>query len=99
MGHFLPNGRSDKVTDWQYSYYKVTRRGIPLFIGDDHLDFFSQFGKAAEVSAIKRKTVINSGGREILVTVDRKKFVDIPNVLICGGRPIYEVIEGRQPLC
>lgn len=57
--------------------------------------FFSQLGEVAEVSAVKGKNSIATGDVDIFVTVDRKNFSDIPNILICGGQPIYVVVEGR----
>lgn len=49
--------------------------------------FFSQFGKVADVLAVKYKTGIVTGNIEILITVDRKHFINILNVLI------YVVLE------
>lgn len=53
--------------------------------------FFSQFEEVSDVLA-KCKT----GDVEVMITVN---FNSIPNVLLCGGRPMYIGVEGRRPLC
>lgn len=53
--------------------------------------FFSQFG---EVSPIKCKAGIVTGDVEIVITLNRKQFLEIPNTLACGGRMIYVIVEG-----
>lgn len=77
---------------------KVTLHGVPLYISGDNLSFFfAQFGEMADVSSVKCKSGIATGDIKIMVTVTRKNFfMNNPNGLICGGRPIYVV--GRQPL-
>lgn len=106
MEHIAPNGSSGEVTGPEYSHYKslslqnehmvrwktnVTLHGVgvPLFISGDHLDFF--FTQFEEVAGVKGKTGIATGDTEILLTVDRKKFTNIPNMFIwpfyrCGIR-------------
>ncbi|CAE1242006.1 unnamed protein product [Acanthosepion pharaonis] len=79
---------------------KVILHGGPLFISLDHLGFFfSKFGEVASVSAVKSKAGIATEDVEVIVTVTRKNFVAIPNVLTFEGRPIYVTVEGRRPLC
>lgn len=53
----------------------------------------------ADVSFIKSKAGIGSEGVEIKVTVTMKHFMDIPNVLIWGGRSSCIVIEEQRSLC
>lgn len=75
---------------------KVSLDRVPLIISEDYLGFFFfQFGEVVNVSVVKGKSGIATGDIKILVTVDRKYVINIPNVLICGGRPIYVVIEGQ----
>lgn len=69
---------------------------VPLFIMGF---FFSKFGEVHGISTVKSKAEITTSDVEIMVTVNRKNFMDIPNVLICGGRKIYVVVEGWRPLC
>lgn len=65
---------------------KVALHGVSVYISKDHLSFFfSKFGEVAEFSAVKGKTGIATGDIEILITVNRRNFMDIPNVLTCGG--------------
>lgn len=40
-----------------------------------------------------------TGDVEILLTLNRKQFIEIPNTLMCEGRLIYVVVEGRRLLC
>lgn len=61
--------------------------------------FFSKFEKVADVSTVKNKTGIITGDIEVMLTVDRKKFMQIPNILTSGSCHIYMVIERRRPLC
>lgn len=42
------------------------------------------------------KAGIATGDVEIWVTVTRKNFMEIPNMLMCGGRPIYVIVEGPR---
>lgn len=61
----------------------------------DHLGFFlSHFAEVTDVSAVKGKAGFATGDIEILSTEDRNFFINISNVLICGGRPSYVVSEG-----
>lgn len=69
---------------------KVILCGVPLYISLNHLGFFfPKFVEVASVSAVKSKAGIASEDVEGMVTVSQKKFVAIPNVLKCEGRPIY----------
>lgn len=78
---------------------RVTLHGVHLFISEDHLGFFSEkFGEVNDVSAAKSKAGIDSEDVEIMVTVNIKTFMDIPNVLTFVGRPIYVMVESRRPL-
>lgn len=71
----------------------VTLHEVPLYISEYHL------GSMADVSFTKSKAGIDSGDVEIIVTVTRKHFIDIPNVLIWGGRSICILIEGHLSVC
>lgn len=57
--------------------------------------YFLNYGLVGEVSAVKRKSGISTSDVEIMITLTRKKFNDVPN----GGRNIYVVVEGRRPYC
>lgn len=61
--------------------------------------FFSKFGEVADVSAGNSKAAIAMGDVEVRLTVNRKKFMKIANILTCASRPIYVSVEGRCPHC
>lgn len=71
-----------------------------MYITEDHLGaYFSNYGMVDDGSAVKGKSCIGTGDVDIMVTLFRKNFIDIPNVLTCGGRNIYVVVKGRRPHC
>lgn len=53
--------------------------------------FFSQFG---EISPFKSKVGIVVGDVEIVIMLNRKQFLEIPNTLACGGGMIYVIVGG-----
>lgn len=78
----------------------VTLQGMSLYITESHLGFiFAGFGEVADVSSVKITTGIATGGNfEVMVTLTKKHFMDIPNILTCGRRSIYAVVEGGRHL-
>lgn len=75
---------------------KVPLHGVPLFVSEVHLGFFFfQFGAISEISPIRSKAGIATGDGEILLTLNRKQFMEIPNTLMCEERLIYVVVEGH----
>lgn len=74
----------------------MTLHRVPLYITEDQLDyFFAKFDELADILCIKSKPA----SQLVMVKLIRKNFMEIPNVLICGGCSIYVVVEGRHPLC
>lgn len=61
--------------------------------------FFAKFIEVAGVSSVKSKAGVATGDFEVMITLTRRIFMNIPNVMTSGGRPSYFVVEGRQPLC
>lgn len=57
---------------------RVTLHGLPRYIFEDHVDFF--FSKSGEVT-VKSKADIDTDDVEIMLTVDRKNFMEIPDIL------------------
>lgn len=51
------------------------------------------------MSTVKCKVAIATGDVEVLLTMNRKNFMEMPDILTCGRRYIYMVVEGRSPLC
>lgn len=75
----------------------VTSHGVLLYITDDHFRvFFANFVEVADVSSIKNKAGIASGDFEIMVALNKKKIMDIPNILTCGGRLICNQGNNRM---
>lgn len=61
--------------------------------------FFSRCGVVSDVSIVNSKAGIATSNVEVSLTVIRKNFMAIPNILTCRSRPIYVVVEGRRPFC
>lgn len=58
---------------------KADLHGVPLYITEDHLGFcFSKFEEVADVPTVKGKTGIVTGDIEILNTINRRNFREIP---------------------
>lgn len=76
--------------------------GVPVDICPDRMGvflFFTRFGEVNEVKVLRSKARIATGDMEISVTVDRKHFNGIPNILTCRERRMLVVVEGRKPCC
>lgn len=59
---------------------RVKIHGVPMDICNDRMGvFFSKYGQVE----VKIKTGIAPGDMELSVMVDRKSFIEIPNVLVC----------------
>lgn len=51
------------------------------------------------MSAIISKVGIVTGNTVLQVTLTRKNFTDIPNILMCRERRMLVVVKGRRPYC
>lgn len=72
----------------------VTVHGVPIDISEDRLGaFFALYGKVEKVTGIA------TGDVTIEITLTRKNFIDIPNILMCRERRMIVVVEGRRPYC
>lgn len=79
---------------------RITLHWVPMYITEDHLGaFFAEYAPVDEVSSIKSKSGIFTGDFEVLVTLTRPKFNEVPNIITCGGRNIFVVVEGRCRSC
>lgn len=47
--------------------------------------------------AVSSKAGIGTGDYILQITLIRDKFMEIPNVLICRGRNILVIVDGRRP--
>lgn len=74
--------------------------GVPIDISEDRLGaFFAQYGKVEWVAGIVSKAGIATGDVLIEITLTRKNFNDIPNIIMCRDRQMLVVVEGRKPNC
>lgn len=62
-------------------------------------DRFAQYGQVAEVTPVKGKTGISTGDIIVQVTLTRESFNGIPDILTCGGRRTFAVVQGRRLHC
>lgn len=78
----------------------MTVHRIPVDIPDDRMGaFFTKFGEVNEVKALSSKAGIETGDMEIQITLNRKDFQEIPNILVCRDWRMLVVVEGRKPWC
>lgn len=61
---------------------RITLHGLSMYITDDHIG-----GLLCRLwtSSLKSKMGIATSDFEVMVTLTRQKFIEIPNVLTCGG--------------
>lgn len=78
----------------------VTVHVVPIDISEDRQGaFFAQYGKVERVGGVISKAGISTGDALIEITLTRKNFNDIPNVIMCRDRRILVVVEGYKPYC
>lgn len=79
---------------------RITLHRVPMYIAEDNLGaFFFDYILVEGVSPIRSRADIATSYYEIMVTFSGPKFNKFPNVITCGGRNIYVVVEGRRPNC
>lgn len=72
---------------------RITVHGVPVDISGDRLGaFFAQYGLVEEVIKTISKAGIATEDFVWQVTLRRKRFVEIPNVLICRDKMIPVVV-------
>lgn len=74
---------------------KVTIHGVSC--KDRMGAFFSKYGQVNEVKVLISKSGIATGDMELQVTVNRKSFGEIPNILVCQEKRM--LVEGWRPCC
>lgn len=77
----------------------VTLHEVPMVLTEERLGVFSKYGEVEDVSASARKMGIVTGDYLLQITMSRKYFMDIPDILSCRGRNILVIVEGRRPHC
>lgn len=70
---------------------------VPMDLREEQLEVF--FGQVRDISAAARKTGIVTGNYILQVTMTRKNFLDISNILSCWGRNMLVTVEDRRPHC
>lgn len=94
--------RGFKQSIWRKT--RVMLHGVPLYISKDNVGFFySKFGEVADMSTVKRKARIATGDVEVMLTVNRKHFMEITNILtrwkpshLCGCWRLTSSLLGLQ---
>lgn len=110
MGHFVVDRgigeeAGTKSVSLQTKYMgtwrtKITLRGVPLDIKEERVGaLISQFGQVTDVTAAASKSGIATEDYVLQVTLTRKSFMNIPNILTCRGRNILVIVKGRGPHC
>lgn len=62
-------------------------------IPEDRMEaFFDKYGEIHEVKALISKSGIATGDMEVQVTVNREKFRDMPNNMVCCDKRMLVVI-------
>lgn len=72
---------------------KVTVHGVPVDITVDRMGaFFAQYGKVKEVPGVISKVDIATGNIVLQVTLTRRSFSDIPNILVSREKRMLVVV-------
>lgn len=61
--------------------------------------FFSKFGQTKDVSAVSSKTGIATKNFLLEINMTMENFMAISDILLCRGRNILVIAEGRSPYC
>lgn len=59
--------------------------------------FFFEYGPAEEISTVRSKSGIATRDVELMVTLTRNRFNEVPKVITCGGQNICVVVRGAMP--
>lgn len=79
---------------------RVTLHGEPMDINVDYVGaFFAMYGQVEEVARMTSKVGVPSGNFAVQVILDRTKFQEIPDILLCRGGKIFVVVEVRPYCC
>ena len=78
----------------------LTVFNVPIDISRDRLGaFFSQFGDVESVTAVRLKSGVFSANYKIRMKTTTDAFENVPDYLICRGRQITVVVDGRKGHC
>ena len=80
---------------------QVTVHNVPFDISDDHLGgFFSQYGDVDEVSPVVRAKGFKDGDYTIIISVDKKQFLALPDTIQYDeDTQLSVLVRGRIPSC
>lgn len=87
-----------KIVKLQTEYMGIRKtriivHGVPTYISEDHLGtFMAKYSRVEVVSLGKSGPGMATSDFEVMVTMTRKIFEEVPNVLTCGGRSIYVMV-------
>lgn len=109
MEHPTGNRRSCQGVSRQRPYYQIPstplrvhrhqENSVPTCITEDHWGggFFFEYGPAEEISTVRSKSGIATRDVELMVTLTRNRFNEVPKVITCGGQNICVVVRGAMP--
>ena len=79
---------------------KITLHGVPWLLEPKHMaSYFACHGLVDKAYVIRRRSGLGSTDMEVLVTMNRQEYRDVPNIIMCGSHKIFVVVEGRRPHC
>lgn len=103
--HFLKSVLCLKISQfvvfWIQKTYEfttnVTIHGEPVDIAEDRMGTFcAKYGEVHKVKALISKAGLATGDMDVQVTVNRKIFGELSNILICRDKMMLVVLECRR---
>lgn len=92
LAYYLQRTYTYKLNIWA----PIGQKLPSVDISDNRMGtFFTKFGEVNKVKALMRKAGIETGDMEVHITLNRKQFLEIPNILVCRDRKMLVVVEGR----
>lgn len=79
---------------------RITLHVVPMDFREEQPGvFLFRYGQVEDVLAVSNKAGIATGDYVLQITMTRKNFMDIPDILSCRGRNILFISEGRRLHC
>lgn len=78
---------------------RVTLHGVFMNLTEEQLGIlFSKFGEVG-MSQTQLQNCIATGDYVLQITISRKNFMAIPDIISCCSRNIFVIVEGRRSHC
>lgn len=79
---------------------RITLHGVPMDFTEEQLGvFFFRYGQGEDVLAASSKAGITTGDYVLQITMTRKNFMDIPDIISCRRQNILLISEDRRLHC